>query len=217
MVVGYIDEEDEEGEEVIRDEMNSSSVSNRITRWMRGQQQAHPSVSGLGSISGHDRRSAGRPEASISSHGGARGGDSYASSSVKPSTEATMRVAMIAKAWVSKGLGGGGGGSTTGEGGDTTISSPRRSPKQPLPGIGLHDPLHGRQACPEFIVFDQGVGQICPRSGLFSCRFLPKQGQNCYIPAPPPQSLNGSGRIGKSGVCVPALCSSSAQTTVRSG
>ena len=31
------------------------------------------------------------------------------------------------------------------------------------PGIGLHDPLHDRQACPEFIVFDQGVGQMCPR------------------------------------------------------
>ena len=39
-----------------------------------------------------------------------------------------------------------------------TISSPVGSSKQPLPGIGLHDPLHGRQACPEFIAFDQGVG-----------------------------------------------------------
>ena len=111
MVVGYIDEEDEEddfdgeskGGDVIRDERNSSSVSNR-TRRMRGQQHAHPSVSGLGSISGHDRRSAGRPEPSISSHGGARGGDPYASSSVKPTTKAAMRVAMIAKAWVSKRL-----------------------------------------------------------------------------------------------------------------
>ena len=62
---------------------------------------------------------------------------------------------------------------------------PRRSPKQPLPGIGLHDPLHGRQACPEFVAFDQGVDQICPRYGLFSCRFLPKRGQICYIPVPP--------------------------------
>ena len=50
-----------------------------------------------------------------------------------------------------------------GEGGDTTILSPGRSPKQPLPGMRLHDPLHGRQACPEIIVCDQGVGQICPR------------------------------------------------------
>ena len=37
------------------------------------------------------------------------------------------------------------------------------SSKQPLPGIGLHDPLHGRQACPEISLFHQGVGQICPR------------------------------------------------------
>ena len=50
-----------------------------------------------------------------------------------------------------------------GEGGDTTILSPGRSPKQPIPEMGLHDPLHGQQACPEFIVFDQGVGQICLR------------------------------------------------------
>ena len=54
-------------------------------------------------------------------------------------------------------------GSTIEEGGDTTTSSPGRSPKQPLPGMRLHDPLHGRQACPKFIAFDQGVGQICPR------------------------------------------------------
>ena len=54
-------------------------------------------------------------------------------------------------------------GETIGEGGDTMISSPGKSPKQPLPEIGLHDPLHGRQACPEFIAFDQGVGQICLR------------------------------------------------------
>ena len=50
--------------------------------------------------------------------------------------------------------------STIAEGGDTTIPSPVRSPKQPLPGIGLHDPLHGRQACPEFSLFHQRVGQI---------------------------------------------------------
>ena len=55
------------------------------------------------------------------------------------------------------------GGSTIGEGGDSTIASPGRSPKQPLPGMRLHDPLHCRQACPKFIAFDQGVGQICPQ------------------------------------------------------
>ena len=51
---------------------------------------------------------------------------------------------------------------TVGGEGDTTIPSSWRSPKQPLPGIGLHDPLHGRQACPEFNSFYQGVGQIYP-------------------------------------------------------
>ena len=71
--------------------------------------------------------------------------------------------------------------STIGEGGDTTIPSPGRSPKPPLPGIGLQHPLHGRQTCPEFNLFHQGVGNICPRLGLCPCR-LPKRGQICYIP-----------------------------------
>ena len=82
--------------------------------------------------------------------------------------------------------------STIGEGGDTMIPSPGRSPKQPLPGIGLQDPLHGRQASPEFNSFHQGVGQICPRLGLFSYRPLPKRVQTCYISSPP-QSLDRSG------------------------
>ena len=58
--------------------------------------------------------------------------------------------------------------STIGGGGDAKIPSPGRAPKQPLPGIGLHDPLHGRQACPEFNSFYQGVGQISPPEGLLS-------------------------------------------------
>ena len=56
---------------------------------------------------------------------------------------------------------------TIGEGGYTTISFPGRSPKQPLPGIELHDPLHGRQACPEFIAFDQGLVKYVPGRGSF--------------------------------------------------
>ena len=68
--------------------------------------------------------------------------------------------------------------SIIGRGGDTTIPSPRRSPKQPLPGIGLHNPLHGRQACPEFKSFHQGSDQISLREGLFSCRPLLKRGKN---------------------------------------
>ena len=42
-------------------------------------------------------------------------------------------------------------GSTIGEDGDTTISSPGRSPKQPLlglPGMRIHDALHDRQVFP---------------------------------------------------------------------
>ena len=53
-------------------------------------------------------------------------------------------------------------------GGDTTIMFPGRSPKQPLTGIGIHDPLHGQQACPEFNSFQQGVGHISLCEGLFS-------------------------------------------------
>ena len=45
-------------------------------------------------------------------------------------------------------------GSTIREGGDTTISSPGRSSKQPLTGMRLHDPLHGQQPYPEFIALD---------------------------------------------------------------
>ena len=82
-----------------------------------------------------------------------------------------------------------------GKGGDTTISSPGRSPKHLLPGIGRYDPLHGRQACPEFIAFDQGVGQICPRLGLFSCSFLPKRGENYYIPSRPNRSTVGASMV----------------------
>ena len=47
-------------------------------------------------------------------------------------------------------------------GGDTTISSPGMALKQPLPEIGLHDPLHGRLACPELNPFRHGVGQTSP-------------------------------------------------------
>ena len=76
--------------------------------------------------------------------------------------------------------------------GDVTILSPRRSPKQALPGIGLHSPLHGRQACPEFNSFYQGVGQICPREGLL-CAVSSENGDKFVTsPPPPPQPLNES-------------------------
>ena len=81
--------------------------------------------------------------------------------------------------------------STIGKGGDTTIPSPGRSSKQPLPGIELYDPLHGRRACPEFNSFHQVVDKIRPREGLFSCHPLPKREQICDIPATP-KSFNDS-------------------------
>ena len=63
--------------------------------------------------------------------------------------------------------------STIGRGRGTTVPSPGRSSKQPLPGIGLHDPLLGRQACAEFNLFHQRVGQMSPRWGFF--RAVPSQ------------------------------------------
>ena len=44
----------------------------------------------------------------------------------------------------------------------------------------------GKLAPNLFNSFHQGVGQICPRSGLFSYRPVPKQGKTCFIPSPPP-------------------------------
>ena len=78
--------------------------------------------------------------------------------------------------------------STIGGGGGTRILSPRRSPKQPLPGIGLNDPLHGRQACPEFNSFHQGVGQV-PGRGCF--RTIPSRNGYKFLTSPS-QSLNDS-------------------------
>ena len=67
-------------------------------------------------------------------------------------------------------------------GGDATIPSTGRSPKQPLPRIGLN---YTRQACPEFHLFRRGVGQVCTPKELFSCRPLPKRGHICNIMSPP--------------------------------
>ena len=77
-----------------------------------------------------------------------------------------------------------------GEGGDTTIPSPGRPPKQPLPEIGLYGPLDGRQACPEFNSCYQGVGQKFPGRGCF--RAVPFQNGDKFVTSPPPQSMNDS-------------------------
>ena len=81
-------------------------------------------------------------------------------------------------------------GSMIEEGADTTISFPGRSPKQPLPGIGLHDPLHDWQDCPEFIVFDIGGWSNMSPVGTIFVPFPPKTGNNLLHPRPC-QSLNG--------------------------
>ena len=75
-------------------------------------------------------------------------------------------------------------GSTIGEGGDTTISYPGRSSKQPLPRIGLHNPLHRRQACPDFIAFDQGVVKYVPGRRWFHA--VSSQKGDKYVISPPP-------------------------------
>ena len=74
--------------------------------------------------------------------------------------------------------------STIGGGRDTTISSPGRSPKQPFPGIGLHDSLHGRQACPNSAHFTRRLVKQVPGRGYFHAVPSPKRGQICDIPAP---------------------------------
>ena len=52
--------------------------------------------------------------------------------------------------------------STIGGGWGYDDSVPGVVTKQPLPDVGQHDHLHGRQAFPEFNSFYQGLGQIYP-------------------------------------------------------
>ena len=73
--------------------------------------------------------------------------------------------------------------------GDSTIPPTGISPEHPLQGTGLHDPLHGRQACSESNSLHKGVGQICPREKLFSGGPPLRRKQICNIP-PLPASVN---------------------------
>ena len=59
--------------------------------------------------------------------------------------------------------------------GDLAILSPGISPEQPLQETGLHDPLHGRQACSESNSFHILVGLVkyVPSRGY--CRVVPSQ------------------------------------------
>ena len=82
--------------------------------------------------------------------------------------------------------------SMIGEGGDTTIPSPGRSPKQLLPGIGLQDPLHGRQACPELIqLIPPGSWSDMSPVGAIFVPSRPKTGTNLFPPLSPPNRWTG--------------------------
>ena len=74
--------------------------------------------------------------------------------------------------------------STIGGGGDTTIPSPGRSSKQPLPGVGLYNPLHCRQGSLDFSSFHQGVGQTSHGKGYF--RAVSSQNGDKFVTPPPP-------------------------------
>ena len=74
--------------------------------------------------------------------------------------------------------------STNGGGGDSTTPFPRIPPERPLPGIGLHDPLHDGQAYFEFNLFFLGFRQIRPRELFVPC--CPSQnGDKIVISLPP--------------------------------
>ena len=85
--------------------------------------------------------------------------------------------------------------SAIGEGGDTTTPSPGRSSKHPLPGIGLHDPLHGRQACPKIQLIPPGGWSNMSPVGAIFVPFPLKTGTKLLHPLPPPQSLNRSYKV----------------------
>ena len=75
-------------------------------------------------------------------------------------------------------------GSTIREGEDTTISSPGRSSKQPLPGMRLHDPLIVRKLAPNSSHLTRGLVKSVPGRGYF--RALPSQNGDKYVTSPPP-------------------------------
>ena len=74
-------------------------------------------------------------------------------------------------------------------GGDWTIPSPGRSPKQPRLGIGLHDPLYGRQALSNSTHFTRGLVKCVPKMRYF--RAVRSQNGD-KLATSPPHSLNGS-------------------------
>ena len=74
--------------------------------------------------------------------------------------------------------------STIGGGGDTTIPSPGRSPKQPLPGIGLRHPHMVGKLAPNSTHFTRGLVEYIPDRGSF--RAVPSQNGDNFFTSPPP-------------------------------
>ena len=74
--------------------------------------------------------------------------------------------------------------STIGGGGDTTIPSPGKSPKQPLPGIGLRHPHMVGKLAPNSTHFTRGFVEHIP--GRKSFRAVPSQDGEKVVTSPPP-------------------------------
>ena len=75
------------------------------------------------------------------------------------------------------------------EGGVYDESVPSKQPLPALPGIGLHDLLHDRQACRKFYYFTLGFVRYAPGRGYF--RAVPSQNRDKFV-ASSPQLLNDS-------------------------
>ena len=69
-------------------------------------------------------------------------------------------------------------------GGGLHDSIPGNITRKLFPGIGLHDPLNGRQAQPQFISLHLGSGQMCSRSRCF--RAVPSKNKETFVTSPPP-------------------------------
>ena len=79
-----------------------------------------------------------------------------------------------------------------GGGGDTTIPSPGMVRKQPLPGIGLHESVHGSASLPRIRFISPGGWSSKFPGGALFVPSPPKTGTNLLHPRPPPQLLNDS-------------------------
>ena len=78
-----------------------------------------------------------------------------------------------------------------GEGGDTMISSPGRSPKQPLLGSEYMIPYMVGKLAPNSSHLTRGLVKFVPGRGNFRAVSYQKR-DNFFTSLPPPQSLNWS-------------------------